>query len=247
MFDVRLHVIHYQERLFCVSHHVSSSNLVLPYAMKVTDILRSMNDYLFYVNHPNVLERVKWEPIGNSSITFDKSCNEEATFVVPVKITSNRYSSPSSPSPSLVTYCYHRLFVGPLGTYSTNVGTMEKTKYRMTCSAPDEPELKSIFEKGIQTFTHLQGMVSKSKDRRYLIETVNDEHRLLASLAVFEKRVRVSYNHLFFFVIQLTTVMLQAAPVVPYQYLEDLTSREGMLICRSATYEVLHTFCARLQ
>jgi hypothetical protein len=93
-----------------------------------------MNDYPFYVNHPNILKRVKWEPIGNSSITFDKSENEEAMFVVLVNITSNRYSSPSSPSPSLVTYCYPRLFVGPLGAYSTNVGTMEKMKYRMSCS-----------------------------------------------------------------------------------------------------------------
>jgi hypothetical protein len=246
MFDVRLHVIHYQERFFHISHHTLSSNLVLPYTMKVNEILCSMNDYPFYVNHPNILERVKWEPIGNSSITFDKSQNEEATFVVLVKITSNRYSSPSSPSLSLVTYSYPRLFVGPLGAYSTNVGTMEKTKYRMTCSAPDEPELKSIFEKGIQTFMHLQGMVSKSKDRRYLIETVNDEHQLLASLAVFEKRVRVLYNHLFL-LYQLTTAMLQPAPAMPYQYLEDLTSKEGMLTCRCATYEVLHTFCPRLQ
>jgi hypothetical protein len=194
LFNVLLHDILYQEIKVHVSHHMSSLNSVLPYTMKVNEILRSMNDYPFYVNHPNILERVKWEPIGNSSITFDKTQNEEATFVVPVKITSNRYSFPSSPTPSSLTYSYPRLFVGPLGAYSTNIGTMEKTKYRMTCSAPDEPELKSIFEKGIQTFLHLQGMVSKSKDRRYLIETVNDEHRLLASLAVFEKRVRVLYN-----------------------------------------------------
>jgi hypothetical protein len=64
----------------------------------------------------------------------------------------------------------------------------------MTCPAPNEPELKPIFEKGIQTFAHLQGTVSKSRDCCYLIETVNDKHCLLASLAVFEKRVRVLYN-----------------------------------------------------
>jgi hypothetical protein len=93
--------------------------------------------------------------------------------------------------PYLFTNLSYRLFVGPLGAYSSNVGTMEKSKYRITCSAPDDPELSRIFEKGIQVFSQLQNSISKTLDQRYLLESVNDDHHLIATLSVFEKRVSI--------------------------------------------------------
>jgi hypothetical protein len=126
-----------------------------------------MKEYPFYVNRANLLHDVTWELIGKASVTFDRKNHEEVTFVLPVKITSNRYAMYHIPY--LFTNLSYRLFVGPLGAYSSNVGTMEKSKYCTMCSTPDDPELTRIFEKGIQVFSHLQNSISKMLGQRYLL------------------------------------------------------------------------------
>jgi hypothetical protein len=163
--------------------------------MKIDQMMDSMKEYPFYVDCANLLHHVMWERIGNTSVTFDRKNHEEATFVLPVKITSDRCAMYHIPY--LFTNLSYRLFVGPLGAYSSNVCTMEKSKCHMTCSAPDDPELTRIFEKGIQVFSHLQNTISKTLDQRYLLESVNDEHHLLPSLSVFEKRVSILSSTLF--------------------------------------------------
>jgi hypothetical protein len=152
-------------------------------------MIDSMKESPFYVDRPNLLHDVTWERIRNASVTFDRKTHEEATFVLPVKITSNRCAIYHIPY--LFTYLSYRLFVGPLGAYSSNVRTMEKAKYRMTCTAPDDPKLTRIIKEGIQVFSHLQNSISKSLDQRYLLESVNNEHHLIANLSVFEKRVSI--------------------------------------------------------
>ena len=157
--------------------------------MKVNQMIDSMKKSPFNVDCPNLLHDVTWERIGNASVTFDRKNHEEASFVLPVKITSDRCAIYHVPY--LFTYLSYRLFVGPLGAYSSNVRTMEKAKYRITCTAPDDPKLTRIFEEGIQVFSHLQNSISKSLDQHYLLESVNDEHQLNATLSVFEKRVSI--------------------------------------------------------
>jgi hypothetical protein len=169
--------------------------------MKINETIDSMKEYPFYVDRPNLLHHVTWEPIGNWCVTFDRKNHEEVTFVLPVKITSDRCAMYHIPY--LFTNLSYRLFVGPLGAYSCNVLTMEKSKYRMTCSTPDDPELTRIFEKGIQVFSHLQNSISKTLDQRYLLESVNDEHHLIANLSVFEKRVSI-----------LSSTLLNQCPIV---------------------------------
>jgi hypothetical protein len=150
-----------------ITNHGTPFFYLLSSTMKINQTIDSMKEYPFYVDRANLLHDVTWEPIGNASVTFDRKKHEEATFVLPVKITSNRYAIYRIPY--LFTNLSYRLFVGPLGAYSSNVGTMEKSKYRMTCSTPDDPELTRIFEKGIQVFLHLQNSISKMLDQCYLL------------------------------------------------------------------------------
>jgi hypothetical protein len=99
--------------------------------MKINQIIDSMKEYPFSIDRANLLHDVTLEPIGNGSVTFDRKNHEEATFVLPVKITSDRCAMYHIPY--LFTNLSYKLFVGPLGTYSSNVCTIEKSKYRMTC------------------------------------------------------------------------------------------------------------------
>ncbi|KAF8509234.1 hypothetical protein JB92DRAFT_3120013 [Gautieria morchelliformis] len=89
--------------------------------MKSEEVIKSMEDYPFFVNQDNLLQSLQWEAVGGSSVVTQRSSDIEADFVFPVQITSNR------------------LYVGPLGAYSGNVGTLEKAKYRMICAAPSDP------------------------------------------------------------------------------------------------------------
>ncbi|KAF8499524.1 hypothetical protein JB92DRAFT_2834051 [Gautieria morchelliformis] len=125
--------------------------------MKVDEIINSMCDWLFFIDQEDIMDNVKLETVGNSNVTFNKSKREEAAFVFPVKITSNR------------------LFVGPSGTYSGNIGSMEKAKYRMTCCVPENAMLKNVYKRAIHIFRHLQDQISKTNDHHYLLETVDSE------------------------------------------------------------------------
>jgi hypothetical protein len=190
--------------------------------MKIKQIINSMKEFRFYVDRPNLLRDVTWERIGNASVTLDRKSHEEASFVLPVKIISDRCMIYHIPY--LFTYLSYRLFVGPLGAYSCNVCTMEKAKYRMTCTAPDDPELTRIFEEGIHVFSHLQNSISKSLDQRHLLESVNDEHHLITNLPVFEKRVRILS----------TTVLKQCLIVHPiHTDCSCSTLRHSLLSCSS--------------
>ncbi|KAF8489214.1 hypothetical protein JB92DRAFT_3129548 [Gautieria morchelliformis] len=139
--------------------------------MTAEQIYDAMKDFPFFVDNDDIIDNVKWEAIGNSDVTFDRMENQEATFVFPVKITPNH------------------LFVGPLGKYLGNIGTIEKTKYRMMCAPPDDTLLKGVFKKAIRLFHILQEGISKTHDCRYLLESVDAERHIITSLAVFEKRV----------------------------------------------------------
>ncbi|KAF8519447.1 hypothetical protein JB92DRAFT_3112411 [Gautieria morchelliformis] len=118
--------------------------------MKSDEVIESMKDYPFFVNQDNLLQSLQWEAIGGSSVVTQRSSGIEADFVFPVQITSNR------------------LFVGHLGAYSGNVGTLEKAKYRMTCTAPSDPTLRNIYNQAMDLFRVLQGQIAKTQDRRYL-------------------------------------------------------------------------------
>jgi hypothetical protein len=118
--------------------------------MKVNQMIDSMKKSPFYVDRPNLLHNVTWERIGNASVTFDRKNHEEVSFVLPVKITSDRCAIYHIPY--LFTYLSYRLFVRRLSAYSSNVRSMEKAKYRITCTARDDPKLTRIFEEGIQVF-----------------------------------------------------------------------------------------------
>ncbi|KAF8527301.1 hypothetical protein JB92DRAFT_2826241 [Gautieria morchelliformis] len=156
--------------------------------MKIQEIIDSMKDFPFFVGRDNIVQAIKWEAVGNSSVVFDRVNNEEAAFVFPVQITPNR------------------LFVGPLGAYSGNVGTLEKAKYRMTCAAPNDPTLRDMFQTAVELFGTLEGQIVRTGDRRYLLETTTVDPHIIASLAVFDKRT---------------------VSVAPYRYLEDLTSNKA--------------------
>jgi hypothetical protein len=77
-----------------VSHftnHGTPLFYLLASTMKLNQIIESMKEYPFYDDRANVLDNVTWEPIGSALLPLTEKKHEEATFVLPVKITSNRY------------------------------------------------------------------------------------------------------------------------------------------------------------
>ncbi|KAF8521154.1 hypothetical protein JB92DRAFT_3111304 [Gautieria morchelliformis] len=148
--------------------------------MDSSDILKSMSRYPFYIDNEHILPRIVWEPVGKSNVAFDRHEREEAMFVLPAKIT---------------------FFVGPLGAFSPHYGSLDKAKYRMTCVAPENAQLAGIFHRGMELMRSLQHMVARMTSRQFLLDTVDNEERLIVSLPVFEKR---------------------PIPIVPHTYLADL-------------------------
>ncbi|KAF8531831.1 hypothetical protein JB92DRAFT_3104493 [Gautieria morchelliformis] len=95
--------------------------------------------------------------------------------------------------------------MGPLGAYSPHYGSIEKCKYRMTCTAPDDKTLSDIFRHGIEIFKTLQDSIAKTSNHQSLLNSKQDEDHIIVSLPVFEKR---------------------DVPIIPHAYLEDLVENK---------------------
>ncbi|KAF8515950.1 hypothetical protein JB92DRAFT_3114527 [Gautieria morchelliformis] len=144
--------------------------------MTAQEIYDAMKDFPLFVDNDDIIDNVKWEAIGNSDITYDRTAKQEAAFVFPAKITPNR------------------LFVGPLGAYSAwddDATSSQSTVDNDTTSYPVPSEFKEKFDHIITDYTV---NLLPAYNKRKLISPEQTSEKLNGALV--EVHLALSHNHI---------------------------------------------------